>query len=340
MAAFPAPLQMKSWWHHLVLAAAILPACAPVRAAESQPLALETKIALGNVAGRIDHLAADPARQRIFVAELGNNTVGVIDIKERKVIRRITGLKEPQGLAYHPPTDTLYVANAGDGSVRLYQGADLAPRSQIDLGDDADNIRIDASGSRLYVGYGKGGLAVIDPAKTAKIADVPLEAHPEGFQLDRTGKTIFVNLPNARKIAVVDVALGKVALAVPTTEARSNFPMAIDHERQHILTVFRSPPKLMVLRSQDGSVITSADVCGDSDDVFVDQKRRRAYVSCGDGFVDVFDMQESGYVRIARVRTVSGARTSLWIPELDRLFVAARASATEPAAIWLFRPGP
>ena len=40
-----------------------------------------------------------------------------------------------------------------------------------------------------------------------------------------------------------------------------------------------------------------------------------------------------------QIPTVSGARTSLFVPELDRLFVAVRSSGNKPAAIWVFRPG-
>jgi len=133
-------------------------------AADPPPLVLETKIPLGAVAGRIDHFAFDADRQLLFVAELGNNSVGIVDLKERKVLQRITGLSEPQGVAYHPATSTLYVANGGDGSVRLFQGPDFTAAGHIDLGGDADNIRIDSWRNRIVVGYGKGALAAIDPA--------------------------------------------------------------------------------------------------------------------------------------------------------------------------------
>src|SRR5215813_2825575 len=151
---------------------------------ETPALKLEAKIPLGNVSGRIDHMAVDLTQQRLFVAELGNNTVGIISLGGRNVIRTLNGLKEPQGVAYLPSTDTLYVANGGDGSVRLFSGSDYAAAGQIDLGDDADNIRIDAPANRIVVGYGSGGLAVIDAANSKKIADIPLSVHPEGFQLD------------------------------------------------------------------------------------------------------------------------------------------------------------
>ena len=114
--------------------------------------------------------------------------------------------------------------------------------------------------------------------------------------------------------------------------------MAIDGEAHRILVVFRTPPTLMALSSQHGYVAAKIETCGDADDVFVDRKRGRVYVSCGEGVVDVLEPDEAGYRRLARVPTVAGARTSLFVPELDRLFVAVRAGSNEPAAIWVFRP--
>ena len=96
----------------------------------------------------------------------------------------------------------------------------------------------------------------------------------------------------------------------------------------------------MAVSSQDGRVVAKAETCGDADDMYVDPKRHRVYVSCGAGAVDVFDQQGVEYRRLARVPAVPGARTSLFAPELDRLFVAVRAQSNEPAAIWLFRPVP
>src|SRR6476620_5214428 len=143
------------------------------------PLQLEAKIPLGTVMGRIDHMAADLARQRLFVAELGNDSLGVVDLKARKLGKRIAGLKEPQGVGYVEATDTVYVANAGDGAVRLFRGAALEPAGVIDLKSDADNIRVDTEKKQVLVGYGSGAIAVIDPSSNAKIADIPLPAHPE-----------------------------------------------------------------------------------------------------------------------------------------------------------------
>jgi DNA-binding beta-propeller fold protein YncE len=323
----------------ILLAASLMWPAAGKAQPAGAPLALEAKIPLGEVSGRIDHLAIDVKRQRLFVAELGNNSLGVIDLPAGKVLRTIAGLSEPQGVAYVPFADNVYVANGGDGSVRVLRGEDLAPIGLIELGDDADNVRVDAQRSRVLVGYGKGALAVIDPASRTKAADIRLKGHPESFQIDESGTRVFVNVPNAREIEVVDLA-AEAKRSVPTQGAGSNFPMAIDRDAHRFLVVFRSPPTLMALSTQDEHVAAKVETCGDADDVFVDAKRHRVYVSCGDGVVDVLEEREAGYGRLARVPTVSGARTSLFVPELDRLFLAVRARSGDPAAIWVLRPSP
>ncbi|HKT18661.1 MAG TPA: hypothetical protein VJR47_11505 [Stellaceae bacterium] len=322
----------------LLAAIALAMMSAPGWSAEP-PLALEAKIPLGAVKGRIDHMAIDRARQRLFIAELGNNSVGVVDLAASKVIHRIAGLKEPQGVGYLPRVDTLYVASAGDGSVRLYRGDDFTPRGRVDLGEDADNVRIDEAHNRVWVGYGSGALAAIDAASGRKTIDIPLKAHPESFRLDRAGETIFANVPDAGEIAIVDVAAQKQRAAIETHADRGNFPMALDLDSGRIIVVFRSPPRLVAYEMASGRRAASAEVCKDADDVFLDAKRERIYVSCGEGFIDVLSAR-GDEARLGRIATSSGARTSLWVPERDRLYLAVRTSGSEPAAIWVFRPTP
>jgi hypothetical protein len=210
---------------------------------------------------------------------------------------------------------------------------------RIELGGDADNVRVDAARNRVLVGYGKGAIAVIDPATRAKIAEIRLKGHPEGFQIDENGTRVFVNVPDAREIEIADLLAGTMR-SLPTSGAGSNFPMAVDRDAHRVIVVFRNPPTLIALSGQDGHLVAKLGTCSDADDVFADARRHRLYVSCGEGVVDVFEQAGEGYRRLARVPTASGARTSLFVPELDRLFVAVRARWNEPAAIWVFRPAP
>lgn len=322
----------------LLAAALLMPAPAMAETAGA-PLDLEAKIPLGAISGRIDHLGVDLKRQRLFVAELGNDSLGVVDLGAAKVLRTIAGFREPQGVAYVPFGDSVYVANAGDGSVRVLRGDDLTPIGRIDLDDDADNVRVDDQHRRVLVGYGSGALALIDTATQTKASDIRLKGHPESFRIDETGSQVFVNVPSTREIVIVNLATGG-SQSLPLRGMRANFPMTIDRDMHRVLVVFRSPPTLMALSSLDGRVVAKAATCGDADDVFVDAGRRRVYVSCGEGVVDVFAAEATGYRRLTRVPTVPGARTSMFVPERDRLYVAARARGEEPAAIWVFRPTP
>jgi hypothetical protein len=314
---------------------------APAAADSAAPLVLEAEIPLANVAGRIDHLAVDLAVRRLFVAELGNDSLDVIDLAKRSVVHRLTGLKEPQGVAYAPQSELLAIANGGDGSLRFFRGRDFAPAGSIDLGSDADDVRIDGRSGHLLVGFGKGGLAVIDAKTRSKLSDIRLPAHPEGFQLSPDGTSAYVNLPEARQIAVMDMGSGHERAAWPTGELRSNFPMAISADGKRLAIVFRAPPVLALLDAGSGRIISRNQSCGDPDDVFFDERRRRLYLSCGEGAVEVFDWPKDALHRLARIDAPSGARTSLFVPELDRLFVAARARLLGgQARILVFRPAP
>ena len=310
-----------------------------VAAHAQQALQLEATVPLGNVQGRIDHMAIDVPRARLLVAELGNNSLGVIDVRQRTVVHRISGLSEPQGVGYVRSTDTVYVANGGDGSLRLFDGATYAEAMRLKLGDDADNVRVDSEANRVIVGYGNGALAVLDAASRSKLADIRLKGHPESFQLAERGSRAYVNIPNTHDIAVVDLK-GAGQIGAWPMRLGANFPMALDEAAGRVLSVFRSPARLGVFAMQDGNMVASPETCGDADDIFLDATRHRAYVSCGSGAIDVIDTKDSDYRRIARIPTISGARTALFSPELDRLFVGTRAQRGEPASIRIYRPTP
>ena len=312
-----------------------------VQAADPEPpLVLERTIPLPGVSGRIDHMAVDLRRGHLFVAELGNGTVDVVDLAAGKAIHRIAGLKEPQGIGYTPKVDLIAVANAGDGSVRLFKGEDFSPAGVVSLGEDADNIRPDTQTGQFVVGYGSGGIAVLDPAIRSVVSNIKLPAHPEGFQLDPTTRRAFVNVPDAGQVAVVDLTAGKQVASWRVPGLKANYPIALDSTGVVLATVFRSPPRLVLLDTKTGAVTANLQTCGDADDVFFDAKRQRLYVSCGEGFVDVLQGDAAGYQSLARIPTHSGARTSLFVPELDRLFVAARAGLLGSNAVLLvFRPG-
>jgi hypothetical protein len=305
------------------------------RAADIEQLSLERIIPLGVVKGRIDHMAMDLGRKRLFVAELGNDSLAVVDLAAGKLEKRLNGLKEPQGVAFSPKTDRLFVANGGDGTVAIFSGDDLGRIEKISLGDDADNIRVDQDGN-IVVGYGSGALAVLDPGNGDKIAIVPLSAHPESFQITPDGGRIFVNEPRALGIGVIDKALGKEVAKWTVPGAVGNFPMALDAAGGRLFVVYRMPASIAAFDIRNGAISGRSSTCRDADDLFLDPTRGRVYVVCGEGAIAVFDAKTLR--EQARLQTRDGARTGFFAPELDRLFVAVPARDGKAAEIRVYRP--
>lgn len=304
----------------------------------SQPLRLEKTIDLPNVQGRIDHMSIDVKGERLFVSALGNNTLEVIDLKTGKPLKTIGQVKEPQGVLYVPDSNRIYVANRADGSVRIFDGGSYAPLKTLDYGDDADNLRYDAARRRIYVGYGSGALGEID-GDGNKISETKLDAHPESFQLERATPRIYVNLPDSRKIAVVDREKHTVIAIWKTDLAFANFPMTLDESEHRLFVVTRMPARLLVFDTNTGNIVQKLSAVGDCDDVFYDKTRKRIYASGGDGEISVFQEEDANHYReLARIATVKGARTSFFSPELDRLFLAVRRQDSQSAAIRIFVP--
>jgi sugar lactone lactonase YvrE len=193
---------------------------------DQQSLSLTSRIELPNVNGRIDHFSAD-LKGKLFMSALGNHTVEVLDIDSGKRLRTLTDLAEPQGAYYDPSTNRLFVACAKDGSTKLFDAGIFQLLDTIKFSADADNIRYDARGHRVIVGYGDGALAFLDP-NGKKTGEISLEAHPESFQLEKTGTRVFVNVPDQKEIQVADLVKNSLLGKWPVTSALSNFPMALD----------------------------------------------------------------------------------------------------------------
>jgi DNA-binding beta-propeller fold protein YncE len=268
----------------------ILVATAAVgNAQQAAPLRLVETIPLPNVEGRIDHFGVDVEGHRLFVSGLGNNTVEVLDLSAGKRVQSMGGLAEPQGILYVPEFDEIFVANARDGKCRILDGRSFQPIGTVDFGDDADNIRYDRAAKLVYVGYGDGALGIIDPKNGRQLGDIKLEGHPESFQLEALGSRIFVNVPTAGHIAVIERASRAVVAKWPLGAGRDNFPMTLDEANRRLFVTCRKPPEVLAFDTTSGKQIASLPVVGDADDMFYDSSHHRIYVSGGEGFLSVLE---------------------------------------------------
>ncbi|MEY2490738.1 MAG: hypothetical protein QOC70_2680 [Verrucomicrobiota bacterium] len=319
----------------LVLTVLIATVSNHLAAAEPGPvLQLKQTIPLTGVEGRIDHFDIDVAGERLFVCALGNNTVEVIDLRKGERVHSISDLGSPQGLAYAPELNRLFIANDKGGLCNIYDAKSWQNIGTVDFQDDADNMRYDSATKQIYVGFGSGGVGVINASDGKRVGSIKLPAHPEAFELEKHGRRIFVNVPNAGQVVVIDRDKGEVISTWKPDRGSANFPMALDEANHRLFIACRNPAKLVVLNVDSGDTVTTLDISGDADEVFYDAKRRRLYAICGAGYVDIIEQTDSDhYKRAVKVPTASGARTGLFVAERDDLFIAVPHRGTQAAEI-------
>jgi len=181
----------------------------------------------------IDHLAIDLRTKPLVHRRIGKTTPSGCRSGHRQSLAAITGLKEPQGVGYVPSVDTLFVANAGDGTVRLFRGEDFTPVAHVELGKDADNIRVDADSKWVYVGLWRWRFGCHRPVTRAR-SKTSLYPRIRKLSNSRSNRLGLLNLPDAQSIAVIDTDAGRQRESWPTGNDRGNFAMALDDENQRV----------------------------------------------------------------------------------------------------------
>lgn len=300
-------------------------------------LKLEKIIEMPEVKGRIDHMAVNLKDKVIYVAALGNNSVEVIDLQKNTTIHSIKGLDEPQGVAYLPRQNEIVIANGGNGNCVFYNATTYKIITTLHLPGDADNVRYSASGEKIYVGYGDGGIAVIDAASHKQTGDVKLPAHPESFQIDQKNNLMFVNLPDAKSVAVIDLRNMKVISTWKTNNLKANFPMALDTTDNHVMIGYRHPSVLVIYDVKTGKKVGRTDLVSDADDIFYYEANQQVLASGGGGSINIYKKDNNGFKQVANIPTRYGARTSLLIPYWGTYVLAERANGGRSAAIAVYK---
>jgi len=295
-------------------------------------------IVLPHVSGRIDHLSIDLKNHRLFISALGYNSILVLDLKTEKIIHRISGLENPQGVLYIPGLNKLFVSTAGDGKLFVYNATNYQLQKTIDFGDDADNLRYDSTSGVVYVAYGSGGLGVVNVKNNRLIKKIPLDDHPEAFSIDKQDSLVFVNIPDARELVTVSLKKDEVVNKTSFISSLGNFPMAMDSVHHRLFIGFRLPPRMKVFDSRTMKTITTLKIDRDADDIYYDAQKKQIYISCGGGYLEVIRQETPDTYKLRdRIKTAEGARTSLYVPQQKYFYLAVPKSEHNSAEIRIYQ---
>lgn len=313
----------------------------------SAPLRLVGTIALPHVRGRIDHFSADVPGRRLFISALGNHTIEVVDIQSDKWLRSLPGVKQPQGECYVARFSKLFTADGLGGEVRVYRGGDLRLLTVVKLALGPDAEAYDPVTRLLYVGYGGGTtgvkygeVGIINAVTDKHVGDIRTRAHPGTILVGQPGRTLFITVPRTHQISQIDARTGRIA-ATWLSKAGIPVSLALDRRDHRLFVGMRNPAGIEVFDSRTHHFVASLPSVGLMDGLFYDALHHRIYASGGQGYVAVYrQLSANRYIEIAKVPTGQNARTSLWVKQLDRYYVAVPASGGRGARVLVFQPAP
>ena len=298
----------------------LLAIAAQTHADEPAPLQLMETIPLKGGTGRLDHFALDPDHDRLFVSNRSNNSLDIVDLKARKLVKQILDQAKIRGIAYVPALDRIFVGNGDPGVCNIFDGKTYELIKSLPI-PHADNVQFDSRRNLIFVGH--DGLTVIDPDSLLVKANIPLPGTTKAFRIDPESSRLYVNTM-ATQVCVIDTEKLDVVSQYPIVSAAGNTSLALDPLNRRLFIGCRKEPKLIVLDADNGEEITNLTIPSQVDDLSFDAKRNRIYASSGEGLVAVIQQTDANhYSLVAKIPTNKQAQTSIFDPRKGRLYVGS-----------------
>jgi DNA-binding beta-propeller fold protein YncE len=299
-----------------------------------------------SVKGRLDHLGIDVGGKRLFVVGEEAHTVLVFDLNTGKVIKQIA-IDHPHAVLYRSDLQRIYITDEGKGALNIYDGKDYKLLKTVALKVDADSIGYDPATHDLYIVNGGDNahetftmLSVVDTTAGKKLADIKIDGDTlEAMALEKMGTMLYLDNPAKNTVDVIDRKTNKMVAAWPVELGKGNSTMALD-ELAHRLFVGCRNGQLVVFDTQNGKELQALPIGPRADDMAFDSGSKRIYViSGGEGVVGVYKEKDPDhYQSLGKVSSAPGAKTGLWVSELNRLFVAAPAQGSSSGKVYVYEP--
>lgn len=315
-----------------------------------QPLRLVQTIEMPEVpAGPYaDHLAIDTHGHRLFTTPQANHAVDVLDLSSGKVQHTITGFGNPHAILYRQDRNRLFVTDGSAGNLKIFDATTFQQIGSIKLELNADGIAYDDRTGYLYVANGgdEAGknyslISIIDTAREQKIGDIRVESPAlEAMAIDTATNRLYVNLPESSSIAVIDLKKEAVVSTWPLTLGKKNMAFAIDPAHHRLYVGCRDTDvrgSIVILDTDTGHELHRLPIGGWVDSMFYDPAMGRIYASCGVGEVFTYERDQGDtFKALQTTDTAVMAKTSLYSPQLDRLYVAVPHLGDTTAKILVF----
>lgn len=301
-----------------------------IGAQEKPPMKLIATTPLPGFTGDFDHFGLDLKGKRLFLTAEDHKTVEVFDL-DGKWLKSITGFGQPHAILYMPDVNRLIVTDGdGFGMAELVSGEDYKILNTIKLPPGVDGAAFNPVNQYYYVESGgeeTGGkthkINIIDTKAFKLVGDITLPGnHSEAMAVTRDGKKLYVNLSGPKEVGVVDLNTRELVARWPITGAETPNSMALDEPNHRLFVATRTPPKFFVFNTDTGKIVTTVPISTFNDDMWFDVARKRIYLSGSETTTVLAQSDADHYVLIADVPTGYRAKTSLYVPQLNRFYAA------------------
>jgi DNA-binding beta-propeller fold protein YncE len=299
-------------------------------AQEKLPLKLVATTPMPGFTGDLDHFGLDLKGNRLFLAAEDQKSVEVFNLWTGERIHSIEGFGHPLTMAYLPESDRLLVTNGDTDDVALVDGKEYKIINTLKLGKGVDHSALNPINKYFYVENGatpdgkSHSLAIIDTKSFKIVGEIPgLSGDSnEGMVIDRTGKKLYVNMTGSDEVGVIDLDSRKIIARWPLPDVHVAHAITLDEPNHRLFTATRKPPQFIVFNTDTGKVVASLPCVGVNSDMSIDVARKRIYVT-GSDTASVFEQRDADhYEHLAEVPTAYRAKSSIFVPELKRLYVA------------------
>jgi DNA-binding beta-propeller fold protein YncE len=309
-------------------------------------LQLIQTIAMPVGVSHFDHFGVDVKRDRLFATFEDKNTVEVFDLATGKNIHSIPGFHRPHNVLSVPDLDEIVITDGG-GLVAFLNANSLKILRTVKLALNADFIGYDHVTKNFYITNGghaagmKYGLISIIDARGKHVDDIKVDgAHIEFLQMDHSSPRIYLSITDRNAVGVIDREKRQMVSTWQLPPGvQENIPLTLDENHHRLFTISRNPPELVVFDMETGKVVTHLPCASGSDDMSYDASRSRIYVPGRKGFISVFEQRDADhYEHMAEVPSGQDGATSIFVPELNRLYVGLRRSPSGALQVFEVQP--
>jgi DNA-binding beta-propeller fold protein YncE len=333
----------------LLLSLLAEPAALAEAAAAAPAMRQEGRVELPGYTGDFDHFGVDVAGKRLFLAAEDHGTIEVFDLGSGRHLKTIGGVEQPHGILYLAKHNRLLVTDSGSGYTKVFDATSYKPIGSIKLALGADSMTYDPGSESMYVVTGgKNGqmkesfLVKLDPRTGEPLAQRMFDTDKvEAMAVEHKGSHLYLNVTGKNEVAVLDKKTLDVVKTWPITAGKTNAAMALDEAHARLFVVTRKPYQLLVLDTVTGATVATFTAPERTNEAIYDERNHRVYLA-GDDFIHV--IQQTGadhYKALEPIATAKGAKTAIYVPQLNRLFAAVSpGDAKTVAAILRFEVAP